>query len=136
MAEAINSENSKSPEVAAEREKAREISAKLFDTKLFSDVTIVVKGVGFSAHKAILSTRYEYFALLFSNWKEANENKITIHNIEPEVFNIILEFIYKGQLSNWKEKLETHAVDLIKATDMVCSKCPETILFKLLLLTI
>lgn len=132
MAKLINSEDSNSPEVVAEREKVRESCAKLFDTKLFSDVTIVVKGVKgdcheFLAHKLILSARYKYFATLFSNWKEANENRITINDIEPEVFNIILEFIYKGQLSNWKEKLERHAVDLIQATDMVCSKCLETI---------
>lgn len=125
--EAINSEDSNSPEVTVEIQKARETNDKLFDTKIFADVTIVVKGVEFSAHKAILSARYEYFALLFSSWKEASENKITLQNIEPEVFEIILEFIYKGRLSNWKQKLETHAVDLIKATDMVCSKCPETI---------
>lgn len=86
-----------------------------------------MKDVEFPAHKLILSARYEYFALLFSNWKQAKDNKITIHDSAPEVFNIILEFIHKGQLSNWEEKLETHAVDLIKASNMVCSKCPETI---------
>lgn len=127
MAEFITSEDSNSPEVLIEKKEAEKTNAKLFDTKLFSDVTIVVKGVEFRAHKSVLGTRYEYFETMFRNWKEAEQNKITIHNIAPEVFNIVLEFVYKGQLSGWVEKLETHAVDLIEASNMVCSKCPETI---------
>lgn len=122
MTQPIISEDSNSPEDQAEKDEARNFTARLFDTKKFCDVTFVVNGVHFRAHKIILSERYEYFDAMFSNWKEAGQNKIIIPDIVPEVFEIILEFIYKGQLSNWKEKLEEHAVDLIKAANLVCSK--------------
>ncbi|XP_031634236.1 BTB/POZ and MATH domain-containing protein 6-like [Contarinia nasturtii] len=117
MADLITSEDSNSPEDQAELKEARNTTAKLFDTKLFSDVTFIVKGVEFRAHKNILSTRYVYFEILFSERHET-EKEVTMHGIKPEVFKIVLEFIYKGQLSDWKEKMEKHADDLIKAADM------------------
>lgn len=127
MAEAIISEDSNSPDVLEEKKKAVKAIAKLFDSKLLSDVTFVVRGVEFPAHKSILAVRYKYFETMFKSWKEADDNKIIIDNIAPEVFNIVLEFVYIGHLSGWVAKLEAHAVDLIKASNMVCSKCPETI---------
>lgn len=130
MAEPINSEDLNSLDVQAEKKEAEKIGAKLFDTKIFSDVTFDVNGVEFPAHKCILSTRYKYFESMFrSDWNEADPKKpIEILGIAPDIFKIVLEFIYKGELSDWKVKWKTHAVDLIKAADMVCSKtCLETI---------
>lgn len=129
MAEAISSEDSNSPEAQADRKAAIQKFADAFETKMFSDVTLVVKGVEFSAHKQVLSIQNKYFQNLFNDWKEAEANKVTIAlDVEPDVFKIILEFIYKAQLSHREKKLDAHAVDLIKAADMVCSKtCPETI---------
>lgn len=122
MAEAIASEDSNSPEFQADIKEARKQMGDLFDTKIFSDVSFLVKGVNFRGHKNILSTRCEYFKALLTNLDEASANEITIEGIEPEVFNIILEFIYKAKLSHHEGKLEEHAVDLIKASNMVCSK--------------
>lgn len=129
MADPIIFDDSNSPDVGEEREKMRKHIAFLFNTKRFSDVTIAVGGHEFPAHKTIL-TRYEYFDKLF-NWKELKKEekqKITIKDISSEVFEIMLEFIYNGQLSDWKEQLKGRVEDLIIAADMVCSKtCLETI---------
>lgn len=122
MAEAITSEDSNSPEFQADIKEARKQIGDLFGAEIFSDVTFLVKGVKFRAHKLILSARCEYFKSMLSKFVEADANEVTIEDIEPEVFKIILEFIYKAQLSHHEEKLEAHAVDLIKAADMVCSK--------------
>lgn len=126
MAEAITSEDSNSPEVLMDKKEAVSSYAKLLDSGKNSDVTIVVKGVEFHVHKLILTARYEYFENMFKNWKETEQRKITIEGVAPEVFEIVLEFIYKAQLSGWEEKLETYVDALIKASNMVCSKCPET----------
>ncbi len=120
--ESFNYEDSNSPEVIAEKEECRKTLITLFDTKKFSDVTFVVNKVEFSAHKSILSTRSVYFDRMFSDWKESKVNKVTICDIAPEVFEIILEFIYKGQISDWNLKLNAYAVDLIVAANMVGSK--------------
>lgn len=129
MAEFITSEDSNSPEDLADRERHRKDISELFDMTVFPDITIVVNCVEFRANKCILSTRCGYFKTMFtSNWKEGEQNKITLNDIAPEVFKIVLEFIYKGQLSDWKEQLEKHGDDLIEAANMVFSKtCLETI---------
>lgn len=98
----IISKDSNALEFKAQKEQARKDFAKRFDTKTFSDVTFVVSGVEFRAHKCILSARYESFYSMFRNCKEAEQNQITIPDIEPAVFKIILQFTYKGELSDWK----------------------------------
>lgn len=123
----VFSEDSNSPDVLEERNEARKYVSTLFATKDFSDVTFVVNDIEYHAHKNILS-RFDYFYSMFKNWKEGKENKIPISDVAPEIFNIVLEFIYENRLSNWSEKMKEHSVDLIKAANMVCSKtCPETI---------
>jgi len=87
---------------------------------LFSDATISVHGIEFYVHKCILAARYAFFKKMFTGgWKEGEENAAIIKEMSPEVFRIILEFIYKGELADWKAKLEKYADDLIKATDML-----------------
>lgn len=112
------SEESNSPEVLEEQRGVTVFVSGLFDTKKRYDVTFEVNGIEYHAHKLILS-RFDYFDSMFSNWKEGKEKKIPISNVTPEIFNIMLEFIYKGRLVNWKHKMKQHSVDLLKAADMV-----------------
>lgn len=66
----------------------------------YSDVTLIVGGKEYKAHKAILATRCLYFASIFaSTFKEAVESQVTIEDIEPDDFDYILGFIYSGQHS-------------------------------------
>lgn len=59
----------------------------------------------YRAHKIIL-LRFDYFESMFSeNWQEGKQNEIPIRNVEPEIFDIMMEFIYKGRLLNWTEKI-------------------------------
>lgn len=72
---------------------------KLLETGAFSDVTFCVGGKKFRAHRNILSVSCEYFETMFnSNFKEATEKEITITDLEPYVFEIILKYIYSNQL--------------------------------------
>lgn len=124
----ILTEDSNSPDIKEEKDDARKYISKLFDTKKYSDVTFVVNGLEYRAHKNILS-RFDYFDSMFSSsFQEGKENKISISDIAPEIFNIMLEFIYRNRLSNWKEIMQSHSDELMKAADLVCSRtCPETI---------
>ncbi|KAG0255815.1 hypothetical protein DFQ27_006060 [Actinomortierella ambigua] len=50
-------------------------------------------------HSQILSARCPYFAAAFqAHWKEASEGIFRKPNIEPEVFDIILQYLYTGEI--------------------------------------
>lgn len=63
-----------------------------------SDVTIYVGDEEYFAHKLILSTRSPVFAAMFkTDMKEKEEDTVEIEDVEPEVFELLLEFIYTGK---------------------------------------
>ncbi|KAG9288023.1 hypothetical protein G9A89_017618 [Geosiphon pyriformis] len=78
----------------------------LFDSQKFSDIRIIVGEATnirtFHAHSQILAARSPYFAVaLSSNWIK-RENNIIIFpkpNISPKIFEIILRYIYNGEIS-------------------------------------
>lgn len=124
----VFSEDSNSPDVLEGGDEVTKFISMLFDTKKYSDVKFVVNGIEYRAHKIIL-LRFDYFESMFDkNWEEGKQNEIPIRDVEPEIFDIMMEFVYKGRLLNWTEKMEKYSVDLIKAANMVRSKTsPETI---------
>ena len=88
----------------------------LTDSKHF-DVTITVGEERFNAHKAILAGRSSYFAGMFGHeTKERMDNHAVLHNIKPQVFKVILEYLYSGVILSIKD----HALDLFATADMVC----------------
>jgi speckle-type POZ protein len=75
-----------------------------------------IRGRVFPAHKLILATRSEVFAAMFQHQtKEQSSNQITIEDVEPEVFQELLRFIYTGRVS--LDKMETMAAGLLFAAD-------------------
>ena len=88
----------------------------LFDNMQFSDVNFNVGGREFPAHKLILAARSQYFAAMFKHpTKEQSTNQVKIDDIEPEVFDQLLRFIYTGRVP--LDKLETMAAGLFIAAD-------------------
>jgi speckle-type POZ protein len=88
----------------------------LFDNMQFSDVNFNVGGRVFPAHKNILAARSQYFAAMFKHpTKEQSTNQVKIDDIEPEVFDQLLRFIYTGRVP--LDKLETMAAGLLIAAD-------------------
>ncbi|RGB24643.1 hypothetical protein C1646_747715 [Rhizophagus diaphanus] len=78
---------------------------KLFETELGYDVIIYagdelnIKEI--HAHSSILCIRSQYFRSAFSNeWAEKKDGKFILRkpNISPHLFNIILRFIYCGNI--------------------------------------
>jgi speckle-type POZ protein len=88
----------------------------LFNSMQFSDVILNISGREFPAHKNILAARSEVFAAMFQNpTKEKLTNQIEIEDIEPEVFQELLRFIYTGRVQF--DKLELIAAGLFIAAD-------------------
>ncbi|XP_057319116.1 speckle-type POZ protein-like isoform X2 [Microplitis mediator] len=87
---------------------------ELYDSKVNSDVILVVGGEKFKAHKFILSTRSPVFFAMFTHeMKEKRDSEVAIPDIEPEIFRKMLEFIYTDEINN----LDTDAADLLEAAD-------------------
>ena len=88
----------------------------LFNSMQFSDVIFKVRECEFPAHKNILAARSEVFAAMFQHlMEEQSTNLAKIEDIEPEVFNQLLRFIYTGRVQ--VDKLETMAARLFIAAD-------------------
>jgi speckle-type POZ protein len=88
----------------------------LFNEMKFSDVSFNIGGRQFPAHKSILAAKSEIFEAMFQHPKKENlTNQVQIEDIEPEVFQELLRFIYTGRLS--RETMETLAVGLLIAAD-------------------
>ena len=66
---------------------------------LFADVELVVSGVSFKAHRAILAARSPVFAAMFaSTMSESVTGRVDIPDVSPETFAQFLQFIYTGRL--------------------------------------
>ncbi|KAG9288961.1 hypothetical protein G9A89_019583 [Geosiphon pyriformis] len=87
----------------------------LLNSQNFSDVRIVIGEAPnirtFHAHSQILAARSPYFAVaLSSDWVKRENNTIIFNkpNISPNIFEIILRYIYNGEIS-----LDNHGVPTI-----------------------
>ena len=65
----------------------------------FCDITIIVGGKKYRAHKVILTAASPYFeAMFFSGMVESHQETVEVQNIDPEGFEAILSMIYDGQI--------------------------------------
>ncbi|CAL5005192.1 unnamed protein product [Urochloa decumbens] len=71
---------------------------QLLDCNVTSDVSFIVKGEKFQAHRAILAARSQVFqAELFGSMADATSSSITLQEIEPATFRAMLGFIYTDE---------------------------------------
>ncbi len=92
---------------------------KLADVDLtpnFYDITFIVEGQSFSAHKCIMAASSDYFAVMLAGgFKENKLHTIPIEGIPAVAFELILSYIYSGKI-----KLDTQTVrDVYEAADML-----------------
>ncbi|CAN6173183.1 unnamed protein product [Urochloa humidicola] len=68
---------------------------ELLQSNMGSDVTFVVAGESFAAHKLILAARSSVFkAQFFGQMKEKDSQHIEVKDMEPAVFKAMLHFVY------------------------------------------
>lgn len=94
------------------------------EDQMFSDVILCAKdGKEFKAHKVILSARSPVFKAMFShNMEENRSNRVEITDIDHEILQEMLRYIYTGEAP----RLEEFASELIFAADkyaLECLKC-------------
>ena len=82
----------------------------------FCDVTIIVNGAIFPAHKVVLSAATEYFnAMFLSGLYEQTSHEINLQGIDNETFDVLLHFMYTGNVVLSPE----NAGDVLVAADML-----------------
>ena len=79
----------------------------LYRSQEFTDVTFVVEGSKFFAHRVILAGRSDYFrALLYGGMRETNPGtEIEIKDTTAPAFDALLKYVYTGKmfLGDYKE---------------------------------
>lgn len=99
-----------------------DLNASLINGKL-ADVTLVAQGREFRAHKAILGARSPVFEAMFDNeMLEKKENRVEITDVQVEVFEELLRFIYTGKANS----IERFAQELLVLSDRVMAITGET----------
>jgi speckle-type POZ protein len=76
-----------------------------------ADVTFLVSGESFAAHKNILAARSRVFmAEFFGAMKEKSSQSVEIEDMEAAVFKILLHFIYTDTVPELEQQQETSTV--------------------------
>lgn len=81
----------------------------------YSDVTLVVGGARLPAHRLILASCSSYFrALLYGGMRESQEEEVVLRDTPREAFELLLRYIYTGQLqlSGLKEDVVLEVLEL------------------------
>ncbi|XP_047095167.1 BTB/POZ and MATH domain-containing protein 1-like [Lolium rigidum] len=87
---------------------------RLLDHTDGTDVSFIVDNETFPAHRAVLAARSPVFrAELFGSMAEATMSSITLHDITPATFKVILQFIYTDELPA-KDDLEDSSIEMIQ----------------------
>ena len=100
-----------------------------------SDVTFNVRGQQFQAHKTILIARSPVFAAMFDHpLKEKMMGIVDVPDIEPNVFEELLHYIYTGQVPS--KQMDEVAVELLAAAekyllDKLKKACGNTLLYRM-----
>lgn len=89
-----------------------EQKTKLFETGQFADIVIHIDDgtKTFRAHRCILALASEYFKNLF---EQGPKEEYFLNDVKPEIFEVILRYIYTEDLS----KCETRIQDILVAAD-------------------
>ena len=88
----------------------------LYGDEKHNDVAFNVRGKQFKAHKTILIARCQVFAAMFDHpSKEKMTGIVDVTDIEPDVFEELLHYIYTGKVPS--KQMEEVAVELLAAAD-------------------
>ena len=94
----------------------------------FTDVAFQIDGRSLHAHKFILSARSPVFAAMFlSGMQESQSSVITIEDVELDVMQAVIRYIYCGDLEENNEDNGMFAIKLFAAADKYNLKLLRTL---------
>lgn len=95
------------------------------------DITLVIQGCAFQAHKAVLAACSDYFRAMFTdNMLEATQNEICLNGITAKGFHQLLDYAYTTRLAlnlaNVQDVLEAASHVQMVAVIQACSSYLQT----------
>ena len=80
------------------------VLTKMYEDRKFTDVTFNIEGIEIAAHQSVLAAKSSEFEAIFNRMSLVNEIqnktcKIDTNDIEPDVFEQFLKYIYTGTAS-------------------------------------
>uniref|UniRef100_A0A0B7AN37 BTB domain-containing protein n=1 Tax=Arion vulgaris TaxID=1028688 RepID=A0A0B7AN37_9EUPU len=101
----LSTENELNTSDTKRSQKLLDVAFQSWKAGLYTDVTIVVGEQRLSAHRIVLASLSDYFPpLLKLDAKESGE--VTLHNIQPDDFSILLNYAYTGEVDITKENVQ------------------------------
>ena len=95
------------PAIKDPRQMLADDLGELWEKSLFTDCCLLVGGHEFRAHRAILAARSPVFRAMFEHEMQENLKKqIKIHDLDPQVFKEMMDFIYTGKAPH----LQSHSM--------------------------
>ncbi|XP_036063319.1 speckle-type POZ protein-like [Onychomys torridus] len=92
------SDQKRKPEIQVPKCTLADELGELWKNSHFTDCCLLVGGQEFRAHKAILAARSPVFRAMFEHdMEESKRNRVEIHDLEPQVFKVMMGFIYTGR---------------------------------------
>ncbi|CAF1486043.1 unnamed protein product [Rotaria magnacalcarata] len=86
------------------------------DSGIYCDLTFIIAYEKFPCHRIILASASPYFqALLTHRFKENDLNSIELRDIEPQIFSLLLHYIYSGKIDIDNNNVH----DILIASDML-----------------
>ena len=96
--------------------KTRANYESLLESAKLSDVLFVIGNKEFKLHKAILASQSPVFSAMFENdLEEAKKNRVEITDVDVEVFEVMIRFIYTANV----DSVQQYALELFVAADKV-----------------
>lgn len=93
---------------------------EIWEDRSFSDIVVNVGPRSYHCHKIILSSLSAYFSAMFrSGMQETLNGTVYLQNIEADVFEAVLRFMYTGNNVITQENVE----GLLEAAVMLQIKC-------------
>ncbi|XP_050402889.1 actin-binding protein IPP isoform X1 [Patella vulgata] len=88
----------------------------LWKEELYCDISIIANGKSFSAHRHILAASSSFFKAMFtSGMVEGSQKEIYLHDIDEDIIQELLSFIYTGVIEITLENVQ----DLLSSSDML-----------------
>jgi len=75
------------------------------ENNLFTDIILIVEGKCIQTHKIILSACSPYFMNLFKTYNDDIKPIVCILEISFEIFELLIKYIYTGEIIVDKQKL-------------------------------
>lgn len=92
----------------------------------YSDVLLLVEGARLPAHRLVLASCSSYFrALLYGGMRESQQDEVVLRDTPREAFELLLRYIYTGQLtlSGLKEEVVLEVLELSHLYGFVELEC-------------